>query len=315
MHFAPTHRPFSLLTLSFGLCLAASGCEGASGLDGDGSGSETGEAGSETAAEGPHLIFMLEVDPDAPRLDNLGQPATVPEGNAAQSPEFHAIAAHYLELAPMDWTPLGGGEVIFQTPHTEAGGEMAVDFAQMPVTAPGGEFLRIPLSQVTPGAYPHGRLALSYQEYDLDFRAEFNGQPVDLTGRLGSFVESLTYVESFDLAGTELSYNENKAQGFWAFNLPGWGVEEGQVPAGAITVPNPLDDTSPIPADSCVVTGHFAAPLVITGDEREDVIVTITLSSNQSFEWSDPNGNGVFEPLAGELPVDMGIRGLSLRVE
>lgn len=47
--------------------------------------------------------------------------------------------------------------------------------------------------------------------------------------------------------------------------------------------------------------------LVIKGNETNDIIVTISLSMNKSFEWTD-NGNGVFEPLDGNQVVDMGIR-------
>jgi hypothetical protein len=62
------------------------------------------------------------------------------------------------------------------------------------------------------------------------------------------------------------------------------------------------------------VTGNFAEPLVITGSETEDIVVTLSLSSNQSFEWIDTNSNGIFEP-EFEQVVDMGLRGLIPIVE
>ncbi len=40
------------------------------------------------------------------------------------------------------------------------------------------------------------------------------------------------------------------------------------------------------------MTGGFAQPLVITGNETEDVVITVSLSTDRSFEWSD-NGDGV----------------------
>ena len=79
--------------------------------------------------------------------------------------------------------------------------------------------------------------------------------------------------------------------------------------AGATTVPNPIFDTSPIPAGSCVVTGAFDQPLVITGNETKDIVITVSLSTNNSFEWTD-NGDGLFQPEVGDAVVDMGVRGM-----
>lgn len=83
-----------------------------------------------------------------------------------------------------------------------------------------------------------------------------------------------------------------------------------QAPAGATTVPNPLAGSSPIPAGSCVVTGPFTGALTITGNETKDVVVTVSLSINKSFEWKDTKANGKFDAREGETVVDMGIRGL-----
>jgi len=35
------------------------------------------------------------------------------------------------------------------------------------------------------------------------------------------------------------------------------------------------------------------------------------MSTNQSFEWTDANQNGIFEPLGGDTVVDMGLRGIN----
>lgn len=67
-----------------------------------------------------------------------------------------------------------------------------------------------------------------------------------------------------------------------------YATSVGQAPAGVTTVPNPIASTSPIPAGSCVVTGgKFSTPLVITGDEKNNVVVTLSLSINKSFEWTE----------------------------
>lgn len=68
--------------------------------------------------------------------------------------------------------------------------------------------------------------------------------------------------------------------------------------------------TSPIPQGSCVVTGEFENGFSITGNETEDVVLTLSFSINNSFEWSEVNNDGKYEPEAGEQVVDMGLRGL-----
>ena len=59
-----------------------------------------------------------------------------------------------------------------------------------------------------------------------------------------------------------------------------------------------------------MVTGKFANNLIISGNETQDVIVTLSLSVNNSFEWHEINADGKFEPSIGENVVDMGLRGL-----
>jgi hypothetical protein len=39
-------------------------------------------------------------------------------------------------------------------------------------------------------------------------------------------------------------------------------------------------------------------------------VVTVSLSTNKSFEWAETDGDGIWEPLDGEYAVDMGLRGL-----
>ena len=59
-----------------------------------------------------------------------------------------------------------------------------------------------------------------------------------------------------------------------------------------------------------MVTGKFANNLTITGTEKRNIVVELSLSINQSFEWTEVNTDGKFEPSIGEQIVDMGLRGL-----
>ena len=259
----------------------------------------------------PQLIFKLYFDSTLPRLDNFGNPATIPAGNSAQTPIFNAMSAHYIELAQDSFTQLGSGEIVFHGPETTAGGSNAVDFDLATVKGNGETCFSIPLSQVSAGTYEWLRVSLTYQNYDINFKAAGNMY----TGTLASFVGFNTYITNYDINTQNVVVNGNKLQGYWGFETIIFStpyVYEGQ--AAGTTVPNPIASTSPIPAGSCVVTGDFPTPLTITGSETSNITVNINLSTNNSFEWRDLNSDGIYEPSDGVNPgdtvVDMGLRGL-----
>jgi len=265
----------------------------------------------EQAVTEPKLIIRLVVDSTQVRLNNIGQPSTLPAGNAAQNPRFNKIAAHYLELAPDRFTALGSGEVVYRAKETTTGGANAIWFDSSLVKTPGENYLEIPLKDIAAGTYEWVRLSLSYQNYDITYY--YSGQAI--TGTVASFVGFNNYIGSLKVKNQSININQNKTQGFWAFETLGLPVLQGQ--SAGTTVPNPLAGTSPIPPGSCVVTGAFANNnLVITGNETSDIIITMSLSTNQSFEWIDSNGNGLLDYSNNTLEtvVDMGLRGLIARI-
>ena len=165
-------------------------------------------------------------------------------------------------------------------------------------------FYSIPISQVDPGSYEWLRVSLTYQNYEIDMKV----LGLDITGTVASFVGYNTYISQLILNDSTVLVNDDRLQGFWAVETA-FSLDTGQAPSGATTVPNPIFASSPIPQGSCLVTGQFANDLVITGNETEDIVVTISVSTNNSFEWTD-DGDGIFEPLEGDQVVDMGLRGL-----
>lgn len=261
---------------------------------------------SSSGSDAPNLIIKLNFDPNQQRLDNLGQPAIIPNGNAAQSPTIQRMSANYIEFAPTATTLLGQGEIIYEGAETDAGGTMAIDFQQSIFAGDDEVFLSIPLSEVASGSYEWVRVSLAYQEGDIQLLADNIGE---VTGRLASFVGYNNYITEFDLNGSTITVDDDVLQGFWAFEALGF-TTQGQAPEGATTVPNPLFATSPVPQGSCVVTGQFANAFEIIGNETEDVVVTLSFSINNSFEWTEVNADGKYEPSAGEQVVDMGLRGL-----
>ncbi|MQP24452.1 hypothetical protein GFJ94_05185 [Flavobacterium sp. LMO8] len=262
---------------------------------------------SDDVSDEPYLIVKFQFDPNQVRLNNLGQPATIPSGHAAQSPDFNKISAHYFELAPTAYTQLGNGAILYHADETTVGGAVAIDFSKAVVVGEGEAFLRIPLSQVAQGNYEYVRVSLAYQEYTISVR----NAGTDYLGKLASFVGYNSYITTHSIGNNSFPVNANRLQGYWAFALNDFPyATSGQAPAGATTVPNPIAATSPIPTGSCVVTGKFAQNLIINGNETRDVVITLSLSSNNSFEWQEVTSDGKYEPSIGENVVDMGLRGL-----
>ncbi len=257
----------------------------------------------------PKINFIFRFDSTQARLNSVGQPSVIPTGNAAQSPVFNTMSAHYLELAPADLTPLGGGEIVYRADETIIGGANAIDFSKAKLAGNNEIFLSVPVKDLAAGSYKWLRVSLAYQNYNIKFRAA----GFDLGGTIASFIGFNTYIGQYKIKDSTVSVNSNKMQGYWGFetSVSGFGnVSTGQAPANATTVTNPIFASSPVPQGSCVVTGRFDSPLLVTGTETSDINIIVSLSVNKSFEWLDVNGNGIFEPTNGDQVQDMGIRGL-----
>ncbi|GGD21149.1 hypothetical protein [Flavobacterium orientale] len=258
-------------------------------------------------SEEPSLIIKFKFDANQLRLNNIGQPSIIPDGNAAQSPDMKKISAHYLELAPSATTLLGQGKILYHAPETNLGGSMAIDFSQALVVGADEVFLKIPITPEMIGSYEWIRVSLAYQSGVIQVFQD----GVTYAGTLDSFVGYNTFIGTHSIGNNLFPVNGNRTQGYWAFALNDFPfATSGQAPEGATTVPNPLFQTSPIPQGSCVVTGKFANNFIITGNETRDIVMTLSLSINNSFEWTEVNNDGKFEPAIGENVVDMGLRGL-----
>jgi len=258
---------------------------------------------TDTASTSAQLVLVFKFDSTQQRLNNIGLPDPIPAGHSAQSPFFNSMSAHYVELAPNALTALGNGDVLYKAPEVNNGGANAIDFSKSVMAKEGDVFLSVPISNIKPGNYQYLRVSLAYQNYNI----KFNALGQNFTGTVASFIGFDTYISSYKIKDSTIQVNANKLQGYWGFETS-YRVITGQ--ALSTTVPNPIASTSPVPAGSCVVTGAFATPLTITGNETKNIMITVSLSTNKSFEWRDYNGNGVYEPLDRDTVVNMGIRGL-----
>ncbi len=276
---------------------------------------------------GPRLIFQYDFDSTQVRLDAFGQPVSVPSGHGAQNPTMNTMTAHYIELAQGAYTPVGQGSVIYHAEETTLGGATAIVFSKTKIVGKGETFFSIPLKDLTPGEYEYLRVSVGYQNFDvkyyLDTTIAIQGMPdmviqQEYPGTIASFIGFNSYITNYKIKTETISVNGNRKQGYWGFetkaNIQGYPLNytsTGQSPAGATTVVNPIAGSSPIPAGSCLVTGKFANnKLVITGNETQDIIIKVSMSTNKSFEWEDNNSNGKWDATKGEAVVDMGLRGM-----
>jgi hypothetical protein len=278
--------------------------------------------GNNQNSSNANLVFKFKFDSTQVRLNNIGQPSIIPPGNAAQSPVFNTMSAHYVELAPTAFTALGKGAVLYTAPQTSVAGQTAIDYDKAKFAGNNEVFYTMPIKDITPGNYEWLRISLAYQNYDIKFRIDttVNGFSVnqDFTGTIASFIGFNTYIKSHTIKTQPLVVNDNRKQGYWGFEttMTVFGMSQtltssGQAPDGATTVVNPLFASSPIPAGSCVVTAAFApGKLTITGSETNDIVIEVSLSTNKSFEWVEVIANGKWDGTKGEQIVDMGIRGM-----
>ncbi len=271
----------------------------------------------------PSLKIKVVYDQNQVRLNNIGQPAPMPADHAGQTPEFRDFRINSIELAPSQFTLPGQGVMIYQAPETQAGGSTAIDFDRMTAITDGSFKEDIRLDAVPPGTYTYLRVSVAYQNAEVRFNLlnTAAGDLMNQKGNISSFLGYNTYISSVTPHSLPLSVNANKLQGFWAFEtrfsppLDLYNqVFSGQAPEGATTVVNPLAGIADIPPGSCIITGAFDSPLVISGQEEEDRSITLSFSVDRSFEWVDSNGNDAWDIDAGggtiEQVVDMGLRGL-----
>jgi hypothetical protein len=297
----------------------------------------------------PQLRFVFKFDSTQARLGSFGQADSVlPANHRAQNPHFNGMSSHYIELTPNANTQVGAGTVIYVTPATpttaitvgtgsaQATYTNAIEFNQESVVGQGGQFFSIPLSQVTAGKYQYLRISVAYQNYDIRYGIAA-GTTVSgytfpsnypATGTIASFIGYYTQIGSYTIKTQNVSVNACEQQGYWGFEsapfvigghtytvAPSWG----QAPEGATTVVNPLFATSAVKAGSCLVTGRFVNPsgatdsLTITGHETSDIVITVSMSTNKSFEWShsasSPDDGRIY-PGSGDSVVNMGVRGM-----
>jgi hypothetical protein len=270
----------------------------------------------------PMLRIKIKTDADLERLDNKGLPATVKTGNAAQTPLVKTLSPGYIEFFQDAKTPIGKGFIAYQAEQTRAGGEAAFDFSKCKVIQDGELFMEIPLKELEKGTYQWVRASIAYQNSDLIFNlinVPNLGELHDERGTISMFTGFNTFITKHKIREKEEVINANKKFGYWAFETVldrGFAqhntIKNGQA-IGTSSV-NPNFAIAPVPISSGIMTGAFTTPLTITGTELQDITITLSLSTNQSFEWVDTHKNGKWDldvqNFIAEPIIDAGFRNL-----
>jgi len=281
------------------------------------------------------LKLQLRFDANQERLNNLGLATSIPAGHSAQTPDFRSMSLHFIELVPSAFTPYKSGAELYSGAEVAANNPnihnftKAIDFEKALIMEEGKVFLEIPLKSLPVGTYNHLRASVSYQNYDVQYN--LNNIPTigDLENQRGTIASILgynTFIQDLKVREQMEVVDNFVLQGFWAFETDlsaPWSsynqLLSGQAPEGSTTVVNPFPN-NPIPPGSCVVSGSLDQAITISGEETEDITLTLSFSINDSFEWEDKNGNqqwdlNIGNPEESEIVVDMGLRGLIGKVQ
>jgi hypothetical protein len=279
--------------------------------------------------------FKVKFDPLQERLNNQGQVTTVSAGNAAQTPVLNSIAINYLEFLHNAWDKLGQGEVLMPSPEmTTTTGETAIDFSKIKMGKDGDIIFSVPLSKLPAGKYEWIRTSVPYQNIDVAFNyinVPTAGNFYNERGAMAMFTGSNMYISTYKIWTKQDSVNATKKQGYWAYETklsPAYALYnktlKGQLENPAFTLVNPLTAYQPVQASATIIAGKLDAPLEITGKETQDITITLTFSTNKSFEWEDDIiKNGQWDILGQansgqksmERIIDTGFRGMKASFE
>ena len=273
--------------------------------------------------------FQSEADPDGIRLDRDGNASTIASGDIGITPDsISNIGIHYMELVPDAGTAYKNGIIIYRSAETFEGGEIAIDFDSLLFVAPGTAIFNANLRKIPPGTYSYIRASVACISYDMQIDLDdIPGvdEANDVPSTFYSFLGYRTYIRIIQGDSLTQEVNANRALGFWLLETkhPGsaWNkIFQSQVNSNQVTVVNELSGTAPIPNTTGVITGRFEEPLVITGEEPDDLYITLTFSVNDVLEVEDSNGDGNLDinyqfDVLSEVLKDHGLRSLRATFE
>jgi hypothetical protein len=240
-----------------------------------------------------NLRFVVKFDSTQERLDNYGNIVSVPAGHSAQSPYDNSIlikAIKFLKDSTFGYD--SGAAVYYNSDGSLSYGASYYD--------------NLISSLDAPGTFKYIRIYFYYQKFRIKFMQNGNL----MTGKLLSFLWPLNSSYTYQIQDSIVTTDSITEMGEWYLesgNLP--SILHGQIP-NPPTEPNSLFYSYPVPSQEYIVTSPISPNLFL--DRPDSKTITISISTNQCFEWIEHSDPNFFEPFNGDTIVDVGIRGVKV---
>ncbi len=229
----------------------------------------------------------------------------MPNGHGAHSPTYNGIFIGLIELLADSTIPFGEGvSLMIQS--------LTINFSDTgyaccnSLIADGYVFnVGIDTSAI-PNTFKYIRISFIYENFSIWYK--FNGNSYNAS--VAAFLAPKTLAYNYHINDSSYSSFSVKLNGQWELEVdtPGYGTVLRGI--ASTTQPNVLSSSSPIPIGGCIVTCPILPTLFL--DQPDTKIITISISSNKSFEWVDHSDPNYFEPFDGDTIVDVGIRGVKI---
>jgi hypothetical protein len=252
-----------------------------------------------------HLTVRIHFDSLQDRLDNYGNISAVPVGHGAQSPAFNSVSIGFIELLTDSTIPYQEGINIYN-------GTLAINASDTGYTCctnlleDGSEFQTNIDSPYIPGTFKYVRIYFVYENYNVSYFS--NGAIYQ--GAVAAFLSPKTLAYYYRIGDSTITGATVKLNGEWMLEVdtPGYGTILQD--RAAATQPNVLYNSLVPPSGGCIVTCRIDPELTL-GD-LDSRTITLSISSNKCFEWTEHSDPNYFEPFNGDTIVDVGIRGVKV---
>jgi hypothetical protein len=240
-----------------------------------------------------NLRVVIQFDSTQERLDNYGNIAPIPVGHAAQSPTNNSVLIKAIKFLKDSTSGYDSGtEVYYNSDNSLASGASYYDTQ---ISSPDA-----------PGTFKFIRIYFYHQKFNINFRQNGNLH----SGRVLSFLWPFDFNYSYQIQDSTILTDSVTEKGEWyleSSDLP--SILHGTVPYSP-TGPNVLFYSYGVPIQQYIVTCPISPNLFL--DRPDSKTITISISTNHSFEWIEHSDPAFFEPFNGDTIVDLGIRGIKI---
>jgi len=250
-----------------------------------------------------HLVLKFKFDSLQDRLDNQGAISNVPIGFGGYSPDINLISIGLIELLTDSTTVFGNGYRIMSgngaTIANDTGYSCCWDAFDNDF-----QYTATLSANQTPNTFRWIRIYFTYENFNI----KFLHQGIVYDGTVSAFLARKAFTNHFQIKDSIYNTYSVKTNGEWFLEVdtPGYGVVLHDT--ASTTAPNVLYSSLLVPSGGCIVTCLIDTPLYLGSSQTKTI--TISMSTNKSFEWVDHSDPAFFEPFDGDTIVDVGIRGL-----